>query len=125
MRILLDSNILYWALIEPTRLSSPVSALLQDMNNEAWVSSLSMAELRIKQRIGKLTLPDVFDQEVLDLGYQILPFRFEHAGWLAKLELHHRDPFDRMIIAQAIEDDLTIVTSDPQFSVYPVSVLLN
>jgi PIN domain nuclease of toxin-antitoxin system len=125
MRILLDSNILYWALIEPTRLSSPVSALLQDMNNEAWVSSLSMAELRIKQRIGKLTLPDVFDQEVLDLGYQILPFRFEHAGCLAKLELHHRDPFDRMIIAQAIEDDLTIVTSDSQFSVYPVSVLLN
>jgi PIN domain nuclease of toxin-antitoxin system len=125
MRLLLDSNILYWAVLDSKRISASTASLLADPANEAWVSSVSMAEFRIKQRIGKLSVPDIFEQEVLDLGYQRLLLKFEHTRWLATLPLHHRDPFDRMLIAQAIEESLTLLTSDGKFDLYPVAVIKN
>ena len=125
MRILLDSNILYWSIIEPEKIGKTVAEILTSPENEAWVSSVSLAELRIKQAIGKLRLPEAFDQEVISLGYEMLDLKLAHTRWLAELPLIHRDPFDRMLIAQAIEEGLTIVTSDQAFARYPVQTLLN
>ncbi len=125
MRLLLDSNILFWAIVEPEKLSAQVSALLLDEANEVWVSSVSLAELQIKQRIGKIKLPVTLDEEIVALGFGQLTFRFEHAHWLSELPLHHRDPFDRMIIAQAITSGFTILTSDQKFTEYPAEVILN
>ena len=126
MRILLDSNILYRALIEPEKLTRQVTLILSDSANyTAWVSSISMAEFRIKESVGKLRLPPSFHQEVLDLGYNILPFTFDHASRLQDLPLHHRDPFDRMLVAQALSEDLTLITSDKTLSFYPIKTLIN
>jgi PIN domain nuclease of toxin-antitoxin system len=125
VRILLDSNILYWSIIDPEKISAAVAKILINRDNEAWVSSVSLAELRIKQRIGKLKLPDAFDQEVISLGYKMLPFRHEHSHWLSELPLHHRDPFDRMLVAQAAEEGLTLLTSDKTLSLYPIATILN
>lgn len=126
MRFLLDSNILYRALVEPEKLTQQVTLILSDSANyPAWVSSISMAEFRIKESVGKLRLPASFHQEVLDLGYNLLPFSFDHASRLRDLPLHHRDPFDRMLVAQALEEDLTLITSDKTLSLYPIATLIN
>lgn len=125
MRILVDSNILFWAILDSDRISRRMSGILADPDNVLLASAVSLAELRIKQRIGKLTLPEDFDALILATGFEILPFEGRHAHWLLDLPLHHRDPFDRMLIAQAAEDGLSIVTADNMFERYPVSVLLN
>ena len=101
-----------------TRIFMPTMQFLKKHKN-------TLAELRIKQAIGKLRLPDAFDQEVISLGYDILDLKLARTRWLAELPLIHRDPFDRMLIAQAIEEGLTIVTSDQAFARYPVQTLLN
>lgn len=125
MRVLLDSSIIYWALTEPERLNARTRELIVDVGHEAWVSAVSFAEFHIKVAIGKMELPEGFHAEIVRLGYRILPFEAHHAHWLSELELHHRDPFDRMLIAQAIEEGLTILTSDATFDLYPVSVIRN
>ena len=125
MRILVDSHILYWSIIEPRKVSATVSKALLDGNNQVWASAVGIAELRIKQRIGKLELPDDFDDLIERTGFDTLSFHASHTRWLAELPLHHRDPFDRMIIAQAICEGLTIATSDAAFALYPVAILKN
>ncbi len=84
-----------------------------------------MAELRIKEKIGKLLLPNDFSSLVERSGFRNLPLTFAHANRLSDLPLHHRDPFDRLLIAQAIDEGLTILTSDGKFELYPVSVIKN
>ena len=125
MRILVDSNILYWSIIEPQKISANVARALVDGNNQVWASAIGIAELRIKQRIGKLELPDDFEGLIEQTGFDTLPFHAAHTRWLAELPLHHRDPFDRMIIAQAIFEGLTVATADAMFSHYPISILKN
>lgn len=111
--------------MESDRLSNHSADLLCNPDNRVWASSVSIAELRIKQSIGKVALPDDFATLVDETGFENLPFNASHAHWLSRLALHHRDPFDRMIIAQAIDEGLTIITSDSAFASYPVSVLKN
>jgi PIN domain nuclease of toxin-antitoxin system len=123
MRLLIDSQILLWAIIEPERLPARVATALIDGDNAVWASAVGIAELRIKQRIGKLELPDDFDDLIEETGFEVLPFRAEHTALLAELPLHHRDPFDRMIIAQAIREGLTVATTDAAFANYPVALL--
>ena len=125
MRILIDSHILYWSIVEPHRLSGKVARELQDGDNQVWASAVGIAELRIKQRLGKLQLPDDFDDLIARTGFDTLSFRASHSHWLAELPLHHRDPFDRMIIAQALSEGLTIATADTMFAHYPVAILKN
>jgi PIN domain nuclease of toxin-antitoxin system len=125
MRILIDTNILFWSIVEPDKVSSTMAAHLVEGANSVLVSAVSLAELRIKQRIGKLEVPDDFDGLIEQTGYEWLSFRASHTRLLAELPLHHRDPFDRMIIAQAICENLTIATSDRVFADYPVAILTN
>ena len=125
MRILVDSHILYWAIVEPHRIKPRLAAILIDNSNSIWASAVGIAELRIKQRIGKLDLPDDFDSLIGKTGFEVLAFQANHSRLLAELPLHHRDPFDRMIIAQGIEEGMTIATADAEFAQYPVQVLTN
>jgi PIN domain nuclease of toxin-antitoxin system len=91
------------------------------------VSHVSAIEIGIKHSIGKLPLPPVFDTSfehgfsmtARELSADVLPIKLEHAAVLARLPLHHRDPFDRLLIAQAVTERLTIVTRDRKFSLYP------
>ncbi len=125
MRILVDSNILFWSIVEPDRLSKRMTDLLEDERNQVWASAIGIAELRIKQRIGKLELPGDFDGLIVRTGFDVLSFAGSHTALLAELPLHHRDPFDRMMIAQAICEGLTVATADDMFALYPIDVVKN
>ena len=110
---------------DTSKVSPTVIAAVTNPANEKLASAVSVAELRIKQKIGKLQLPENFDVAVLDSGFDLLAFTVDHAHWLNRLELHHRDPFDRMLIAQALHEGLTIVTQDHVFSAYAVPLMIN
>ena len=125
MDILLDTHILFWSITQSRKLSARLVEQLESRQNRIWLSAICLAELNIKQRIGKLSIPDGFERAVNDLNLEPLPFRADHAAVLGTLELHHRDPFDRMIIAQALVGDMLIATQDAQFRKYPVKLLMN
>ena len=125
MDILLDTHILFWSITASNRLSAPLVKQLEAPQNRVWLSSICLAELSIKQTIGKLVIPEGFDRALADQGFEPLPFRADHAAMLGTLELHHRDPFDRMLIAQALVGNLQIATQDKHFRAYPVKLLKN
>jgi PIN domain nuclease of toxin-antitoxin system len=125
VRFLVDTNILFWVIAETSRLSKKTRQLLSNPNHRFWASPLSIAELRIKQRIGKIILPERFSDLIIETGFESLPFLAHHADWLVELPLHHRDPFDRMLVAQAAEEGLTLLTSDKTLSLYPIATVLN
>jgi PIN domain nuclease of toxin-antitoxin system len=125
VRILVDTNILLWALGNDPRLSRVSSATLTDERNILFASAISLAEMHSKRRIGKLDIPDDIERAIEDMGCDWLPFDPVDAPLLSALPLHHRDPFDRMLIAQATRNAMTILTSDSDFLHYPVQVILN
>ena len=110
---------------DTSKVSPAVIAAVTNPNNEKFASAISVAELRIKQKIGKLQLPENFDVAISESGFDMLAFTADHAHWLNRLDLSHRDPFDRMLIAQALHEGLTIVTQDRVFSDYPVPLMMN
>ena len=120
MRVLLDTVTFLWAVSTPERVSRKAMSLLGDAGTLRQLSVVSLTEIAIKQARGKLT----FDKEavtrgIADLQLQILPYTANHAYRLFDLPLHHADPFDRQIVAQALAEDVPIVTSDRAFSLYP------
>ncbi len=127
MRILLDSHALIWWLSDDPRLSPVARALIADVSNTVLVSSASAWELSTKVRLGRLTdatgviprLPDVF----LELGMTELPVTVAHAVEAGSLPGPHRDPFDRMLIAQSRIEQVPVVTIDPVFQTYAVDVI--
>ncbi len=123
MKLLIDSNALIWAVSRPTELTPAARKALQDPYNGRFVSVAAMWEIAIKISVGKLSLPDSIPAalNVIDAGPLLITP--QHVVRVQGLPLHHRDPFDRMMIAQAIEDDLTIVTRDRAFAAYGVAVL--
>lgn len=127
MRLLIDTQILLWLLIASRRLTSGVYAALADRQNSVYLSTASTWELAIKASLGKLDVPRnlaAWLPPELDAGgIQLLPIELEHALGVEHLPRHHGDPFDRLLIAQAIAEDLTIVTSDRAFSRYDVRLL--
>lgn len=119
MRFLLDTAILIFAVESPDRLSKRATSILQDPANILKLSTVSLVEIAIKTGAGKLQFSsDVAQEAIEDLGLRLLPFSASHAIRLFGLPLHHRDPFDRQIIAQAIEEDIPVVTSDDKFKLY-------
>lgn len=123
MRLLVDTQVLIWAAIGSPRLGAPARAALEDGSNELSCSVVAPWEIAIKRTIGKLEI-DVDLLEWLDAqDISVLPVRAEHVVALAGLPLHHRDPFDRMIVAQARHDGLTLVTADRRLEAYSVAVL--
>jgi PIN domain nuclease of toxin-antitoxin system len=124
VRLLLDSHAFIWAYEVPSELSLTARTAIGDAANERFVSMASLWEIAIKSSIGKLSLRDDLARAVEHLALVPLPIRLEHVRRVQSLPLHHRDPFDRMLIAQAIEEGLTIVTRDRHVRRYDVPVLL-
>ena len=123
MKLLIDSNALIWAVSRPAELTSAARQALQDPDNDRFVSIAAMWEIAIKISVGKLSLPDSVPAALAIIGAEPLPIIPQHIVRVQNLPLHHRDPFDRMMIAQAIEDGLTIMTRDRHFRAYGVPVL--
>lgn len=121
MRLLLDSNALLWLTVEPDKLDP---STLQQINASArlFLSVASIWELEIKAAGGKLDRPDDLWSDLPRLGIDVIAIEQADAVAAARLPLHHRDPFDRMIIAQALARGLTIVTRDAAFASYGVQI---
>lgn len=118
MKILLDTHVFLWALSTPKRIPQPKRAELESLSNIVYVSSVSIAELMIKASLGKLTA-DFDPVEMVDkCGFEPLSFRVEDAVMLKDLPFHHRDPFDRMLIAQSLATQYPILTEDEKFRAY-------
>jgi len=127
MRLLLDSHIFLWWADHPEKLSQPVLAALEDEANEMLLSVASVWEMQIKIQLGKLKLSlplkDLIKNQQETNGLTVLPVALTHVLELEGMVVHHKDPFDRVLIAQAIEEDLTLVTADSQLSAYSVKLL--
>ena len=122
MKLLIDSNALIWAVGRPIELSHAARQALQD-SNDRFVSIASMWEIAIKVSLGKLSLPDDLAAALNTIAAAALPITPAHINRLQRLPFHHRDPFDRMLVAQAMEEGLTVVTRDRRIGAYGVPVL--
>ena len=122
--LLLDTHALIWALSAPRRLPARVAALLRDPDVDVYVSAVSTWEIAIKSVLGKIDadLPAIV-RAARAADFDELPVTIAHTARLCVLPAHHRDPFDRLLIAQAIEERLTIVTHDPLVAAYSVARL--
>ena len=119
VRLLLDTVVLIYAVESPERLSKRAAAALHNTQNVLDLSTISLAEIAIKAALGKLRFSAATArQAVQDLQIRILPYTAEHAFELFGLPLHHGDPFDRQIIAQALSEKIPVVTSDEKFGLY-------
>ncbi len=122
MNLLLDTHVLLWWLGDDARLGGEVRELIARAPL-AFVSAASALEAAIKARLGKLRIPAPLGQAVAEGGFSELPVRIEHAEAAAGLPDHHADPFDRMLVAQARIEGLTLVTHDRSFADYDVAVV--
>ncbi|MEM6430276.1 MAG: type II toxin-antitoxin system VapC family toxin [Deinococcota bacterium] len=125
--VLLDTHALLWSLLEPDKLSSTALATIKDPQTVLLVSSTSAWELSIKHKLGKLasasSVLNNFSGHLERLQANTLSITPDHALVAGALPLHHRDPFDRMLIAQAQFEDIPIITNDKAFSTYEVKLL--
>lgn len=121
-RLLLDTHVFLWWRGEPARLTDNARSQIATAGI-VFVSSASAWEAAIKVSLGRLDLPDTFEAGVLASGFEKLPITFSHAERVASLPIHHRDPFDRMLVAQAQVEGLTLVTHDRLLAPYDVEVL--
>jgi PIN domain nuclease of toxin-antitoxin system len=119
MRLLLDTVTFIWAVSSPELISRPAMSAMRNAAAVREISSVSISEIAIKQARGKLTFgKEALGGAVADLRLRILPYTGEHALALFDLPLHHPDPFDRQIIAQALAENIAVVTSDEKFGLY-------
>jgi PIN domain nuclease of toxin-antitoxin system len=127
MRLLLDSHTLIWAVDEPTKLSATAVAALQDPGNDLLVSAGSVWEIAIKVGLKKLTLSQPFrpwiEKAIADIGASLLSINIEHADVLVGLPMHHRDPFDRLLVAHSMIEKLLVVGADAQLDAYGITRL--
>lgn len=123
MRILADTHVLLWWLGDDARLTTVHRGALADGGNRVWFSAVSIAEIAIKSSLGKLRAPDGAARALTDGGFRELPLTAEHAEMLRVLPWHHRDPFDRLLIAQVVAEGLALATVDSRFTAYDVDVL--
>ena len=122
MRYLLDTHTLLWARTAPDVLSADALAVLESADSALYLSVASLWECAIKSSIGKLDVPDEFYRTVA-ADYEILGVEMSHIEACAKLPMHHRDPFDRMLVAQARLGGLTLLTRDRDIAKYDVPVV--
>ena len=122
MKLLLDTQLLLWAAGQPERLSAAARKLLNDPRNELLFSAASIWEIAIKNTLGREDFrvePRVLRRGLLDNGYAELPITSQHAVSIDGLPPRHRDPFDRLLLAQALSEGVTLLTGDTQLARYP------
>lgn len=126
MNLLLDTQVWLWMQVAPDRLGK-ARGLTEDATNRLFLSAASSWEIAIKFALGKLPLPeppDVYVPSRMQIsGVEALPIQHSHALRVSSLPVHHRDPFDRLLVAQAQLEDLALVTADPVFDDYDVDVV--
>ena len=127
MKVLIDTHVFIWWTTEPARLSSSVYTLLTDPSSEPMLSMVSIWEMQIKISLGKLALksplPKLVEDEVERNQFQLMSIELPHIYAVASLPLYHRDPFDRLLIAQASVEKLSILSIDEVFDAYGVNRL--
>ncbi|MGQ0573091.1 MAG: type II toxin-antitoxin system VapC family toxin [Pseudonocardia sp.] len=123
MRLLLDSHVLIWSWERPERLARATAEAIMDRDNDVLVSVATIWELAIKQSIGKLRVDVDLRAHAGTTGFDELPVLGAHAAAVRDLPFHHRDPFDRMLVAQAQVEGLTLVTVDRALSAYDVPIM--
>lgn len=123
MRVLLDTHVLLWWLQESPRLSRPVRDLIADPEHDVFVSAVSHAEISIKRSLGKLEAPWIPDELLAENGFGALAFTSVHGRRMLELPFHHRDPFDRMLVAQAAVEDLALASAHPVVGAYDIRVI--
>jgi PIN domain nuclease of toxin-antitoxin system len=122
VRLLLDTHALLWWLADDG-LTDRARDAVADQANLVMVSAVSVWEISIKKALGKLTAPDDLEQQMDDGGFAPLPITIRHGIAAGELPRHHDDPFDRMLIAQAAAEGLTVVTHNKRFADYDVAIL--
>jgi PIN domain nuclease of toxin-antitoxin system len=123
LRLLLDTHVLLWSLADPDELRADARSALVDPANDVCVSAASTWEIAIKGARGKLRIPDDLSSRIAILRFSELPVTIAHSVEAGALPDHHRDPFDRMLVAQARAEGLTIVTRDRVLTLYDVETL--
>jgi PIN domain nuclease of toxin-antitoxin system len=123
MRLLLDTHVVLWWLARLPMLGSKARAAIGSPSSEVYVSGITGSEIGIKKAFGRLEAPEDLPEQLAAHGFEELALTIRHGLALAELPVHHRDPFDRMLVAQARVEGLTLVTADPAMSDYDVRVL--
>ena len=121
MKLLLDTHVLLWALANDRRLTATQRAAIE--TGELYLSAASVWEIGIKRALGKLDVPASVIETAVDAGCRSVPITWSHAAVASDLPPHHMDPFDRMLIAQAGLEGMTLVSSDAKFADYDVEVI--
>ncbi len=128
MNLLIDTHAVIWFIADNPKLPKSTKQIIEDSNNTCYISIASYWELAIKHTLGRLELSSDLEnifQIIEETGFQILPITTSHILRNSSLPLHHQDPFDRIIIAQAIEEQLTIVGKDHEFNNYAIKLIWN
>jgi PIN domain nuclease of toxin-antitoxin system len=123
MKLLLDTHILIWWLSQEQRLSQPEIDLISDSDNFIFVSAATAWEIAVKKMIGKLESPDDLPAALAINNFLELPITIEHSQKVYQLPLHHNDPFDRIMVAQAMSEDLTFMTRDAKIALYDIKII--
>jgi PIN domain nuclease of toxin-antitoxin system len=125
VRLLLDTHALLWWLSDNPRLRSHARTLIADPDNDILVSTVSLWEIAVKTRVGKMRVSvSEIAQQIAASGFTFLDITIAHLETLATLPVHHRDPFDHLLIAQAIAEAATLMTEDRNIGRYPVQCVL-
>lgn len=127
MRILLDTHAFLWVVMDDPRLSARASSIFLDADNELLISAVTGFEIAVKYALGKLELAEspreFVENRILNNDLVRLPISLSHTYRLSHLPFHHRDPFDRLLISQALEEDIPVLSADSAFDRYDVEVI--
>lgn len=123
-RLLVDTNVVVWLLLgDRVRVSDTARMALEDEHNRVAVSAASVWEIAIKRSLGKLTIEDGWARALARLGFDALPITAIHAEAVERLPWHHRDPFGRLLVAQAVAERLDLVTADERLAAYEPEIV--
>ncbi|MGH3802940.1 MAG: type II toxin-antitoxin system VapC family toxin [Pseudonocardiaceae bacterium] len=123
MRLLLDTHAIIWWLEQSPRLSAAAQSAITDSSNDVFVSAVSALEMSLKSARGKLRAPSDLDELIVANAFVELPITVRHGIALRHVPHHHKDPFDRLLVAQAHVEGLTLVTADRELGAYGVPIL--
>lgn len=119
----MDTQVLIWAMEKSNKLKSKGRAVIESRKNELAVSVVTIWEMLIKKKLGELKVPDQIKEDLDKAGFSILSLTIDQVLVVDKLPLYHKDPFDRMLVSQAMAEDLTLITADSKLEKYQVKLL--